>query len=88
MKAFLSKSLLVYTVKILMQGDFPGAPVRLKICLAMQGMWVWSSVRKLRSHMPWSNQATIPEPASQLESSIAATEVPHAVTKAPGSQIN
>ena len=27
MKDFLSKSLLVYTVKILMQGDFPGAPV-------------------------------------------------------------
>ena len=27
MKAFLSKSLLVYTVKILLQGDFPGAPV-------------------------------------------------------------
>ena len=27
MKDFLSKSLLVYTVKTLMQGDFPGAPV-------------------------------------------------------------
>ena len=24
---------------------------RLRICLAMQGMWVWSLVRKLRSHM-------------------------------------
>ena len=33
----------------------------LRICLAMQGMWVWSLVRELRYHMSRSNQAcTLP----------------------------
>ena len=26
----------------------------LRLCLARQRMWVWSLVRELRSHMPWS----------------------------------
>ena len=29
----------------------------LRICLPMQGTWVWSLIRELRSHMLWGNQA-------------------------------
>ena len=43
----------------------------------MQGMQVWSLVRKQRSHMPWVNQAgTWQQPARQM------------TTKTQGSQIN
>ena len=56
----------------------------LRICLPMQGMWVQSLVRVLRSHMPWGNKArafwslcaTTREPALQLESLQAATISP------------
>ena len=33
----------------------------LRTCLSMQGTWVWSLVRELRSHMPWGNQACTPQ---------------------------
>ena len=32
----------------------------LRICLAMQRMWVWSLVGELGSHMPQSNRACVP----------------------------
>ena len=44
----------------------------LRICLAMQGTWVWSLVRELRSHMPRSNEARL----SPLESPCATTKKP------------
>ena len=43
--------------------DFPGGP-GVKNHLAMQGTWVWTLVRELRSYMPWSNQA--PAPPSKI----------------------
>ena len=33
----------------------------LRICLTIQGMWVQSLVRELKSHMPWSNRAHVPQ---------------------------
>ena len=36
----------------------------------MQGMWLWSLVREIKSHMPWRNWAHKP----QLESPCAATK--------------
>ena len=33
----------------------------LKICLAIKGMWVWSLVRELRSHVLWSSSAWMPQ---------------------------
>ena len=33
----------------------------LKICLAIKGMWVWSLVRELRSHVLWSSSARMPQ---------------------------
>ena len=33
----------------------------LRICLAMQGTWVQSPVRKLRSHVQQSNKASMPQ---------------------------
>ena len=35
---------------------FPGAPV-IKNPPSNAGDWVWSLVRELRYHMPWSNEA-------------------------------
>ena len=40
-------------------GDFPGDPV---IHPAMQGTWVQSLVRELRSHLKLSLQATMKDP--------------------------
>ena len=40
--------------------DFPDGPW-LRICLPMQGMWVWSLVRELRSHTLWSNYTHVPQ---------------------------
>ena len=39
--------------------DFAGGP-GVKNHLAMQGTWVWTLIRELRSYMPWSNQAPAP----------------------------
>ena len=36
----------------------------LRICLPMQGTWVWSLVRELRSHMPQGNKACVQQPRS------------------------
>ena len=49
----------------------------LRICLAMQGTWVQSLVRELRSHMPWRSRAHKPQLLSL-----------HATTKTQCSQLN
>ena len=36
--------------------DFPGGPWWLRLRLPMQGVWVWSLIRMLRSHMPHSQK--------------------------------
>ena len=51
----------------------------LRLCLAMQGMWVWSLVRGLRSHMQQSSHAWVPhhsywDHTAQLGSPCATTK--------------
>ena len=54
--------------------DFPDGPL-LRIHLPMQGIWVRSLVRELRSHTLWSNYAHIP----QLEKACGLQQRPSAV---------
>ena len=64
-------------------GDFLCGTV-VRNCFAMQGMWVQSQVRELRSHMLWSYGAHAP----QLDCPWAATKILQAATKIQWSQIN
>ena len=56
----------------------------LRISLPMQGTWVRSLVRELRSHMPQDDEAC----EAQEKILNDATKIPHATTKTQHSQVN
>ena len=67
---------------------------RLRIHLAMQGMWVWFLVGELRSHMPWGNlglEPQLPIPRTATRGSVCrndAMRIQGVATKTECSQIN
>ena len=57
----------------------------LRICLPMQGKWIWSLVRELRSHTLRNNLSSY---TSTIEACIPQRKILHAATQSQRSQIN
>ena len=58
----------------------------LRICLAMQGTWVWSLVGELKSQVPAHHNYWVLAPQRKILHE--ATKIPSVPTKTQGSQIN
>ena len=71
-------------VDIIKSRDYGRVAQCLRICFAMQWMWVWSLVGKLRSHRPWGNETDMPK----LKNSCATRKNLNVMTKIQCSQIN